>query len=113
MSDGFNNLENDVLLSMVIEDDEPGSYEESLLDKIAQERLLKSVDTKTGAPANVRAAVSGAQSPDDRLATLKNFYPDALPVEVLTHKMGQLNSVLVILCIQVLKQDSLLCSMKT
>ena len=88
MSDGFNNLENDVLLSMVIEDDEPGSYEESLLDKIAQERLLKSVDTKTGAPANVRAAVSGAQSPDDRLATLKNFYPDALPVEVFDPQDG-------------------------
>lgn len=88
MSDGFNNLENDVLLSMVIEDDEPGNYEESLLDKIAQERLLKSVDTKTGAPANVRAAVSGAQSPDDRLATLKNFYPDALPVEVFDPQDG-------------------------
>jgi hypothetical protein len=77
---GFKDLETDVLLSMLPED-EPGSYEDALLDKIAAERLVASVDTKTGAPINVRAAVSAAQSPEDRLATLKNFFPDALPVE--------------------------------
>ena len=77
---GFEDLETDVLLSMLPEG-EPGSYEDNLLDKIAAERLIASVDTKTGAPINVRAAVSAAQSPEDRLATLKNFFPDALPVE--------------------------------
>jgi hypothetical protein len=88
MSNDFEYLENSILLSMLDEDIEPGNFEDELMDRIAQERLLASIDTKTGAPANVRAAVSGAQSPDDRLATLKQFYPDALPVNVLDPENG-------------------------
>lgn len=37
------------------------------------------VDTTSGAPANVRALVGSAQTPEDRLATLQKFYPDAQP----------------------------------
>jgi len=88
MSDGFKNLETDILLSMVEKDQEEGNYEDALLDKIAQERLLASIDTKKGAPANVRASVSAAQKPEDRLATLQNFYPDAVPVEVFDPENG-------------------------
>lgn len=36
-------------------------------------------DRETGAPANVRAAVGSAQTPADRLATMRRFYPDAQP----------------------------------
>jgi hypothetical protein len=36
-------------------------------------------DRSTGAPANVRAAVGSAQTPADRLATIRRFYPDARP----------------------------------
>lgn len=36
-------------------------------------------DRETGAPANVRAAVGSAQTPVDRLATIRRFYPDAQP----------------------------------
>lgn len=36
-------------------------------------------DRATGAPANVRAAVGAAQTPADRLATIRRFYPDARP----------------------------------
>jgi len=35
MSDGFKNLETDILLSMVEKDQEEGNYEDALLDKIA------------------------------------------------------------------------------
>lgn len=37
------------------------------------------VDEQTGAPQNVRAAVGGAQTERDRLATIRRFYPDAQP----------------------------------
>ena len=39
----------------------------------------QTADARTGAPANVRAAVGAAQTPEDRLATLRRFYPDARP----------------------------------
>lgn len=35
-------------------------------------------DRQTGAPMNVRAAISGSKTPEDQLSTLKNFYPDAM-----------------------------------
>ncbi len=97
MNDGVKNLETDILLSMVDSqppipnfraDGQPKNFEDDLLDKIAMERLVNSVDIKTGAPGSVRAAVSAAQKPDDRLATLKQFYPDALPVEVFDPQNG-------------------------
>lgn len=37
------------------------------------------LDLRTGAPASVRAAVGAAQTPQDRLATLRRFAPDARP----------------------------------
>jgi hypothetical protein len=40
------------------------------------------IDYTTGAPANVRALVGSAQTPRDRLETLKKFYPDAQPTPV-------------------------------
>ena len=88
MKDGFENLENDILFSLLPGSQEQGSYEDDLIDKIAQERLIASIDTKTGAPANVRASVSAAQSQDDRLATLRNFYPDAVPVQAIDPENG-------------------------
>tara|TARA_A100001515_G_scaffold136461_1_gene128242 strand:+ start:3098 stop:5560 length:2463 start_codon:yes stop_codon:yes gene_type:complete len=89
MNDGFKQLDNDILLSM-IEGEQPSSenYEDALIDQIAQERIVNSVDTRTGAPANVRAAVGAAQKPEDRLATLQQYFPDALPVEILDPENG-------------------------
>lgn len=43
--------------------------------------LDDTLDRKTGAPAAVRAAVGAAPTSDDRLATLRGFYPDAQPFE--------------------------------
>jgi hypothetical protein len=40
---------------------------------------VQAPDNNTGAPANVRAAVGAAQTPQDRLATIRRFYPDARP----------------------------------
>jgi len=37
------------------------------------------MDKTTGAPAGVRQAVGSAHTPEDRLATLRKFYPDAQP----------------------------------
>ena len=88
MDDGFKNLDNSILLSMVDSDKEYGDVTDSFINELAQARLLASVDTKTGAPANVRAAVSAAQTETDRLATLKNFYPDAVPVQALDPEFG-------------------------
>ena len=36
------------------------------------------VDTKRGAPWRVREAVGAAATPQDRLATIRRFYPDAI-----------------------------------
>ena len=88
MSSGFENLENDILLAIATDEQKSarefvGNADDFLIDQLAQEKLINSIDTKTGAPANVRAAVSAAQSMDDKLATLRKFYPDALPVQAL------------------------------
>lgn len=88
MSEGFESLDDTILLSMVEPNQEAGNYEDDLIDQIAQARLLASIDTKTGAPANVRAAVSAAQTEEDRLLTLKNFYPDAVPVQAIDPQHG-------------------------
>ena len=89
MNDGFKSLDDETLLAMISsEQDNEGSYQDALIEKLAQEKILNSIDTKTGAPANVRASVSAAQKPNDKLATLKNFYPDAVPVEVLDPDNG-------------------------
>ena len=89
MNDGFKSLDDETLLAMLLSTgDYEESYQDALIAKLAQEKILNSIDTKTGAPANVRASVSAAQKPNDKLATLKNFYPDAVPVEVLDPDNG-------------------------
>ena len=89
MNDGFKSLDDETLLAMVTpEKDDDESYQDALIAKLAQEKILNSIDTKKGAPANVRASVSAAQKPNDKLATLKKYYPDAIPVEVLDPENG-------------------------
>ncbi len=46
---------------------------------ITQMPVSDTVDETRGAPASVRAAVGAAQTPQDRLATLRQFLPDAQP----------------------------------
>jgi hypothetical protein len=58
------------------------------LENFAQLDLLNSIDTQTGAPAGIRAQVAAAQTEEDRLATVRKFYPKALPVEVLDPDYG-------------------------
>jgi len=41
--------------------------------------VIRSVDEQSGAPANVRAMVGAARTPEDRLATIRKIYPDATP----------------------------------
>ena len=48
-------------------------------DPWATFRVAQEPDRATGAPANVRAAVGAAQTPQDRLTTIRRFYPDARP----------------------------------
>lgn len=38
---------------------------------------IPDIDEKTGAPVRVRTAVGSAKTPEDKLSTLKNYYPDA------------------------------------
>ena len=82
-------LSDDVLLSMVL-DETPtaGNYSDDQLITIAQKKLLNSIDTQSGGDASVRAQVAAAQSTDDKLTTIKRFYPDAIPVEVLDPTNG-------------------------
>jgi len=58
------------------------SYEDNLLLEAAEQDLANSLDTKTGAPFRIRAMVAAAQSAEDQLATIRQEYPDALPVDV-------------------------------
>ena len=75
MNDGFKSLDDETLLAMVTpEKDDDESYQDALIGKLAQEKILNSIDTKTGAPANVRASVSAAQKPNDKLETLKKYF---------------------------------------
>jgi hypothetical protein len=58
--------------------------DDALLEKLLQAiqpAAPANVDRRTGAPANVRAAVGAAQTEEDRLATLRRAYPDAKPFE--------------------------------
>ena len=56
---------------------------------LAEQQLLDSIDDQVGAPFDVRAQVMAAQSPEDRLNTLRKFYPDAIPVGVLSPQFGE------------------------
>ena len=83
MSNSFNNLPDSVLLEMLgpTSVDQPKEYTNELLQYLSDQELSNQVDTKVGSPANVRAAVSAAQTKEDKLNTLRKYYPDALPVE--------------------------------
>ena len=59
---------------------------EELIAALGDESDLDQIDTLTGAPTQVRAEVAASPSYDDKLATLKKYYPDALPIE--TYKNG-------------------------
>ena len=67
------------------------SGEDAFLMDLAQEQINKTVNTKTGAPAGIRAQVAAAPSTEDKLATIKKFYPDAMPVEVFDPVGGAAN----------------------
>ena len=41
--------------------------------------VIRPMDEKSGAPATVRAMVGAARTPEDRLATIRKAYPDAVP----------------------------------
>jgi hypothetical protein len=84
-------LPDDILLEMATPISATSSevkFDDDFLMKIAEQNLSNSVDTKTGAPASVRAQVAAAQKPEDRLNTLRGFYPDAIPVEVFDPEYG-------------------------
>jgi len=89
--DSFNELPDDVLLSMIQDplfDENDPSWQQSAEDYMADSITLDSVNTKKGAPINIRASVNAAQSEDDRLLTLKNFFPNAVRVEDLSPEFG-------------------------
>ena len=58
------------------------NMDDEMLLQATEQMMDSKIDTKTGAPANVRAAVSAATRPANRLEILRTFYPDAMPVEV-------------------------------
>lgn len=49
---------------------------------------IKLVNPERGADPSVRAMVGAAQTPQDKLDTLRNYYPDAVPVEVFSPQFG-------------------------
>jgi predicted RNA-binding Zn ribbon-like protein len=58
------------------------NMDDEMLLQATEQMMDSKIDTKTGAPANVRVAVSAATRPANRLEILRTFYPDAMPVEV-------------------------------
>ena len=65
-----------------------GNFDDNEIANLAMAELIDGIDTKTGAPAGIRALVGASQSPEDKLTTLKKEYPDALPIEVLDPQYG-------------------------
>jgi hypothetical protein len=67
---------------------------QDMADMAGRMTMLSGANTEAGAPIGVRAAVGAADSPSDRLATLKRYYPDAQPLPggdnfVFTNSAGQ------------------------
>jgi uncharacterized protein YbjQ (UPF0145 family) len=92
VSNNFENLPNSVLLEMVnSKKPNQGNLTTSEINKLSMEELNDSVNTKKGASAKARLGVSVATTPEDKLATLRQFYPDALPVEVFDPENGVIN----------------------
>lgn len=91
MSNSFNTLDADTLLEMAMPGDaniSQGNTTDQMLEDAVQKAKIDSVDIYTGAPANVRMSVGAAQTDDDKLATLQQYYPDAQPVEIFDPKHG-------------------------
>jgi len=92
VSNNFENLPNSVLLEMInSKKPNQGNLTNSEINKLSMEELTDSVNTKKGASAKARLGVSVATTPEDKLATLRQFYPDALPVEVFDPENGVIN----------------------
>ena len=68
-----------------------GDYDQNEINEFAEEQLLDGIDTQTGGSNQARAMVAAAQNSEDKLATLRNFYPgnSTLPVEALSPKYGE------------------------
>ena len=90
MDDIYADLSDDELINAAVGKVAPKGpgYDEDALMKIAQEDLINSVDTKTGAPFKIRAFVNAAQREPDRLTTLQQYYPEAMPVEIFDPENG-------------------------
>ena len=91
MSNSFNTLDADTLLEMAMPGDaniSQGNTTDQMLEDAVQKAKIDSVDIYSGAPANVRMSVGAAQTDDDKLATLQQYYPDAQPVEIFDPKHG-------------------------
>jgi hypothetical protein len=69
----------DPLVDRLLESTRPPPQAAVTADLVDRLLAMPAPDTSTGAPANVRAAVGAAQTPNDRLATMRRFYPDAQP----------------------------------
>ena len=93
-SKSLETLSDGILLQMAapasssVESEDIPEFSDNYLLEIAQRRLSDSVDTQSGAPAGVRAQVAAAQKPEDKLATLQKFFPDASPVEAFDPDYG-------------------------
>ena len=90
-SEAFKDLADDILMAIATgqpEADTGPGHDNDLLVRIAQQEREDSMDTQSGAPAGIRAQVGAAQSQEDRLATLKKFFPDALPIEFFDPENG-------------------------
>ena len=84
-------LEDSVLIEMALGENvvnPQDSLDDALIEKLSLEKIKSEIDRTTGAPANVRFSVGAAQSPEDKLATLQIYYPDALRVEDLDPQNG-------------------------
>jgi hypothetical protein len=87
----YETLEDSALIEMALGTnvvDRENAYEDMLIEKLSLEKIKSEIDRTTGAPSNVRFSVGAAQSPEDKLATLQVFYPDAMRVEDLDPKNG-------------------------
>ena len=65
-----------------------GNYDDNEIANLALQELIDSIDTKSGGDLAARAQVGAAQSEEDKLTTIRRFYPDALPVEALDPQYG-------------------------
>ena len=91
MSNIYDDLTDDELLEFAtptVQNDSKVGYDDALLYDLAKIDESDSIDTKTGAPIGIRAQVNAAQREEDRLTTLQQFYPDAMPVEIFDPENG-------------------------